>query len=141
MISILAAVLTNFGGHWVGTGFAHDKSGWQAKCDQIEFQSTQTEEVISIHSGNLRCGNLKTTWRPHQVQIRGNELWFNGEKIGTIAETHVHTESISANSKIKQVFDFEIQGEIMLYNEIWTDLSGSREYLSIQGQLERIEKP
>lgn len=131
------AILTNFGGHWVGSGQAWDQGGWASDCPQIEFHSVQHENTIDIQAGVLNCKSLKTTWKPHQVQIQGDELWYNGEKIGTISETQVHTESVSPKNKMKQIFDFEIQGDQMFYHERWTDLSGQKEYLWVKGLLKR----
>lgn len=126
-------IKADFSGQWEGTGRAWASTSWKADCEIIQVEVRQTPTKLQRHSGGAKCGTLTTTEDPIELEIRGNELWFDDNKVGNISDTSLSITAASGPFTVSYRARL-IDSKTISYEE---KLSGNDGYLIIQGTLRR----
>ena len=127
ILIISATAQADLSGQWLGQGKAQDFRGWSAVCDPMEFRLEQSTTEFAVQFGHYECGSLSVTWRPFAMKVKGNELWYNGQHIGTIESDHLHAVVEGAHDT--KIYDITRSGDQILYREEWQDSHHTTEML------------
>ncbi len=76
--SALAEELTNFTGHWKGSGQMIQRSPWTGNkteaCSSIEIKIVQVTDRFTMQHYDATCGLLSPDWGPMNLEIHGTKL-------------------------------------------------------------------
>jgi hypothetical protein len=98
-IAVQAFAVANFSGHWVATnGKVSSNVGLSADCKSVEIFIEQTETSIVTKTYRADCGTLGTKWGPVRQEIRGTQIFEEGDLVGTISGDTLMTTSKSGTA-------------------------------------------
>ena len=92
-------------GHWVGKGKSTSTFGVNADCSSIDIEITQTQTEFIIQKYRALCGIQDSDWGPNHMQIKGADVYENGEIVGHIDENGI--ETASPDSGVLYVFNLK----------------------------------
>jgi hypothetical protein len=88
LLASLVSTVTNFSGDWTGTGQMTQRSpilGNQVSaCSLIEVKLEHLTDQLTIQRYHAVCGKLDSDWGPHPMEIRGTQVFEDGEETGTL---------------------------------------------------------
>lgn len=143
-----ASSLNEFQGRWEGSGSAtwySPASSREMSCSLIYFHlNAPRSDLFEIIDGGYSCDDdLEANYPNSQFELRGNQLFYNGKKVGNLDANGISIQIIDKEEGY--AFDFELvpakqEGQPkMFYSEKWRELNSNVPgtlKLSIQGQLE-----
>ncbi len=76
-------------GTWAGTGdiTATETDTKRGKCVQVQLTLNQRADSIHVEGLSFHCDFFWSFYGPYDVEIRGGELWNQGERVGSIDST------------------------------------------------------
>jgi hypothetical protein len=75
-----------FNGTWTGKGQILDNDV-KSDCQMIKFTVVQDEKQLSFEEEEFVCGEQNVIRKFITFEIRGNELWQDNRKAGTLSES------------------------------------------------------
>lgn len=75
-----------FNGTWTGKGQILDNDT-KSECQTIKFTIVQNEKELTFEEEEFLCGEQSIVRKNITFEIRGNELWSDDRKRGTISES------------------------------------------------------
>lgn len=120
-------------GVWTGTGEAHDSDGQSYPKCSFDFEFTQTKTELNLISGSYDCGFTRD-YSPFTIEIQGNDLIFNGQKIGEINGNRAH--AFVAGSGVSAEYTIELIDSKLKYQEI-LKFTGESKTLTVNGVLSK----
>lgn len=131
MTSVHAFAAEDFTGVWTGKGIAVDHSGNQYPECSFRFEFKQTATEFTMVSGYYDCG-IKRDYSFFSVEIRGNDLYLNGEKIGTFDGEKIH--AVAGGNGFNTEYNIALKNGKLTYQEklTFSDDPGS---LTVTGNL------
>jgi hypothetical protein len=74
----------DFSGHWRGPGkLIYEAMDCERDCT-FDFQFQQNPQEIKVLKGDIVCDEFTQLFDPFIVSIQGEELWWNGQPVGTL---------------------------------------------------------
>jgi len=84
-LTLSLAARADFTGSWSGSGDV--SGGFNIHCDTVSVDVAQTATQLSLTNGVADCGFISESMTDQTFQIQGNQLWQNGQQVGTITDT------------------------------------------------------
>jgi len=120
-------------GVWTGTGEAHDSDGQSYPECSFNFEFAQSKTEFNLISGNYNCGFTRD-YSPFTVEIQGNDLIINGQKIGEINGNKVH--AVASGNGFSTEYTFELIDSKLNYQEVLRFV-GESQFITVNGVLSK----
>ena len=135
---LTSTAFANFTGHWTGVGSAQDSAGWSSSCNVMSFKLSHTSYYLEIISGKYNCGGFRSEMNSTRAEIVGEELWYAGNKIGSITANTIKAQIGAPQSQLIQYFDLSLNNDTLTYQEEISYLDNGNVYsVLVDGQLSR----
>jgi len=107
----------DFSGVWIGQGKARDTLGQSFPCDEIFWEFRRSATKFTIVSGSVECGDGPGLYfGMHVFDVKGNELYMEGKKQGTISPTEIIIGPDADDDSLSIVY-FELVGTKIDYSD------------------------
>ena len=123
------SALANFNGKWLGEGYYYTHKS-EGECHEVFFELQEDKDYFRIKTGGYNCSFMSAEYPSSHFKKKGEELFYNGKKVGTIKDNQV---SISYYDGVYKL-DLMIDGKQLIFREDWAQ-DGS--YLRLKSHLSR----
>jgi hypothetical protein len=90
-VSAWAGSAQEFHGMWVGKGtYIYD--GRISNCPEFRMEFSGSAEKFKFAGGGRECEFHRETFEMAEMEIRGDELYFYGQKVGEFRENELSSE-------------------------------------------------
>jgi len=118
-VSASAGNAEEFHGKWVGKGtYIYD--GRLSNCPEFHMEFGGSAEKFAFAGGGRECEFHRETFERAEMDIRGDELYFYGQKVGSFRENELSAEfrAPEGNGKFRNWRMFmRRQGNHLMYEE------------------------
>ena len=131
-----SSLAANFTGHWEGVGKGVDSTGKQYQdCDFELYVKHDQGSLLKVESGGYYCG-FERDYSSFELKIKGHDLYYRGEKVGTIKgnEITASTENKNFNTKYHLI----MKDHLLIYHEKLT-LTRHHGHVNVGGVLTRTD--
>jgi hypothetical protein len=126
----------DFTGHWSGSGIMTQKSLYgspsTAPCSRIEITLEHISDRLTIERYHAVCGQIDSDWGPHSLEIRGTEIFEEGERTGTLEGDLLKT--LSSSGGVEYAFNLRLKAEKL---ETYYGVRNMAGAIVIEGSLDR----
>lgn len=115
-------------GEWAGSGSAISNS-YERQCEHIEMRLLQEEDEFTIRGGGYQCAELSAEYPYSVFTIQGQELIYEGQKVGVLSEKGLHLSY--ENGQFNLWLTLQEDGSLF-YKERWKQ---GEDFLLIEGKI------
>jgi hypothetical protein len=126
-----------YAGQWSGNGEIYNRKGWSQKCENLYFDISQMCGALHLNEAVFRCGDYyKANWPGFYLEIKDNELWYEGKWIGTIDDKSIYAEIRDQAHNQIVIYSAEMRGEQLHYVQTWK-ATNDEDSITLEGLLSR----